>query len=177
MTKVNGISKGFVITCIFGIFVVAIVGCGTVHHMAKFESDFLPKPDTRVEVGTIDNETGQTFDIDISKMFMDALSESLEKESLLWAGGSGSEHLIITSKIVEYEKGDAFKRWLLPGWGSTVLSVHCELKENTSGKIIGSVDARRTVSIGGAYSIGAWKTIFASVAKDVVEELRSKIGR
>lgn len=177
MKKVNSFFRRSVICGILGILVMTIVGCGAVHHTAKFESDFLPKPDTRVEVGTVVNETGQTFDIDISKMFMDAIAEVLAKDDLLWTENLGSEHLIITTKIVEYEKGDAFKRWLLPGWGSTVLSVHCELKESTGGRMIGSVDARRTVSVGGGYTIGAWRTIMASVAKDVVKELRSKIGR
>jgi len=93
----------------------------------------------------------------------------------LWAGAPAGEHLILTSQIVEYEEGDAFKRWLLPGWGTTVLSIHCELKDSATGKLLGAVEARRTISIGGAYSIGAWRTVFASVAKDVVKELRAKI--
>jgi hypothetical protein len=94
---------------------------------------------------------------------------------LLWTPGSTGDHLIINTKIVEYDEGDAFKRWLLPGWGSTVLSLHCELKDSQSGSIVGNADARRTVSFGGAYTIGAWKTIFASVAKDVVNALRTQM--
>lgn len=76
---------------------------------------------------------------------------------------------------MRYEPGNAFKRWLWPGYGSTVIKLHCELTDSTNHKVIGSVDALRTVSWGGGYSIGAWKTIFASVAKDVVSELRTKI--
>jgi hypothetical protein len=41
--------------------------------------------------------------------------------------------------------------------------------------MVGSVEARRTVSFGGAYTIGAWKTVFASVAKDVVKELQTQM--
>jgi hypothetical protein len=78
------------------------------------------------------------------------------------------------SKLVEYDEGDAFKRWLLPGWGSRVLSLHCGLRDTASGKMVRTADARRTVSFGGAYTIGAWKTNFASVAKDVVSDLRSQ---
>lgn len=177
MQKANSFLHRFFIIAILGILLMATVGCETIHHEAKFESDFLPKPDTRVEVGTVTNETGQTFDIDISKMFMDALNEALGKEGLLWMGGSSGEHLIITSKIVEYKKGSAFLRWLMPGLGATVLSVKCELKETTTDKIIASVKAQRSVWGGGLYTVGAWQTVLDSTAKDVVEELGSKIGR
>ena len=108
-------------------------------------------------------------------MFTDALTQQLQGDNLLWAGGQPAGHLTIATKIVEYEPGNAFKRWLLPGYGSTVIALHSELKDSASGKLVGPVDARRTVSFGGAFMIGAWRTIFASVAKDVVEELRAQI--
>jgi hypothetical protein len=43
------------------------------------------------------------------------------------------------------------------------------------GENVGLVRARRTISFGGAYTIGAWRTIFASLADEIVSELRSKI--
>jgi len=136
------------------------------------------KADTRIEVGPVTNETGKTVDVDIPKMFTDALTEQLTDDHLLWSGGSHDvDHLVITTKIIDYDEGDAFKRWLLPGWGSTVLSIHCELKDSASGKLAGSVDAHRTVTFGGAYTIEAWQSIFASVAKDVVGDLRSHIQK
>jgi hypothetical protein len=55
------------------------------------------------------------------------------------------------------------------------LSLHCELTDSVGGQKVGSVDARRTVSFGGAYTVGAWATIFSSVAKDVVNELRAQM--
>ncbi len=35
---------------------------------------------------------------------------------------------------------------------------------------------RRTVSMGGGYTVGAWKTIFAGVSDDLAAEIGSKIG-
>ncbi len=164
--------------CLLVMFALVVSGCGAVSHQAQFEPNYVPKADTRIEVGPVTNETGKTFDVDIPKMFTDALTERLTDDQLLWNGASQDvTHLVITTKIIDYDQGDAFKRWLLPGWGSTVLSMHCELKESASGKLVGSVDARRTVSFGGAYTIGAWRTIFASVAKDVVGELRSQMQK
>jgi uncharacterized protein DUF4410 len=159
------------------VLTVLLAGCGSVSHQAQFEPTYVPKADTRIEVGPVTNDTGKTFDVDVSKMLADALTEQLTSDQLLWATPQQETgHLIIATKIVDYDEGDAFKRWLLPGWGSTVLSMHCELKDSASGKLIGSVDARRTVSFGGALTIGAWRTIFASVAKDVVKELRSQVS-
>jgi hypothetical protein len=168
----------FAPVCLLMVLSLAASGCGAVSHQAQFEASYAPKADTRIEVGPVTNETGKTFDVDIPKMFTDALTEQLTDDQLLWGGGSQDvSHLVITTKIIDYDEGNAFKRWMLPGWGSTVLSMHCELKDSTSGKLVGSVDARRTVSFGGGYTIGAWRTIFASVAKDVVGELRSQMQK
>jgi hypothetical protein len=150
-------------------------GCGTVQHNLNFQNNYAPPANTKIEVGSVTNQTGQTFnDVNVEQLLSDALAEALRKEDLLWAGG-GSRKLVLTSKIAEYEPGNAFKRWLLPGWGSTVLTVQGDLKEGD--RLVGSVEARRTVSIGGGYTIGAWRTIFASVANDMVSDLRSQIQK
>ncbi len=175
MTGFAWLPKHLLASCLLFSLAIVSCGCGSVSHSAEFEPTFVPKADTRIEVGPVTNETGKTFDVDLQQMFTDALSEQLQGENLLWTKGQQGDHLIIATKIVEYDEGDAFKRWLLPGWGSTVITLHCELKDSVSGKLVGSVDAHRTVSFGGAYTIGAWKTIFASVAKDVVKELRAQI--
>ncbi len=158
---------------------LALSGCGAVSHEATMLGNFVPDPGSRVEVGTVTNATGQAPKVDdevvnIEQLLSDALAEKLRREDLLWAGNP-SRKLVLVTKIVEYEPGDAFKRWLLPGWGSTVVSVESELRD--ANQLVGTVRARRTVSFGGVYTIGAWRTIFASVADDVVSELRAKIRK
>ena len=148
------------------------VGCGAVKHSVDLQEDYAIKADAKIEVGEVTNGTGLTFDIDIEKLLADALEESLREEKLL-STIPGEPKLIITSKIVEYKPGNAFKRWLLPGWGSTVLMIESDLMD--ANKLIGSVKARRTVAIGGGFSIGDWKDIFRDVSKDVVKDLRKKI--
>ena len=175
MNRAAWLLRNLAVLCLLGSFAFAGAGCGSVSHSAQFESSFVPRADTRIEVGPVTNETGKTFDADLPQMFTDALSQQLQSENLLWTQGQQGDHLIIATKIVEYDEGNAMKRWVLPGWGSTVITLHCELKESGSEKLVGSVEAHRTVSFGGAYTIGAWKTIFASVAKDVVKELRAQI--
>ena len=102
------------------------VGCGTVRHSVDLQEDYAIKTDAKIEVGKVTNGTGLTFDIDIEKLLADALEESLREEKLL-STIPREPRLIITSKIAEYEPGNAFKRWLMPGWGSTVLRIECDL--------------------------------------------------
>lgn len=157
------------------VLLMAIVsGCGSVNHKLSLLDDYTLQPRTKIEVGKVTNETGKTFDIDIEQILTDAFDEVLQKEKLLPVGGEG-HRLLLTSRIVEYEKGSAFKRWLLPGLGSTVISIKGDLRDVD--QVVGSFQARRTVSVGGGYTIGAWRKIFASIAKDVVKDLRSKIPK
>src|SRR2546430_12576192 len=107
--------KTDVLTSLVGIVGLLLVGCGAARHTAKFETVFTPKPDTRIEVGPVTNETGKTFTLDLPKMMTDALSKTLEDERLLWTGNRANDRVIMTSQIVEYEVGDAIKLWLLPG--------------------------------------------------------------
>jgi len=153
------------------------IACGTVKHSARFDDGFLPAKGTLIEVGVVKNETGRTYDIDIEEMLRTALWEALWNRQLLAQGESTTERYVLSSQIIDYDRGNAAKRWTLPGWGATEISVHCDLARADGGALVGSVDARRTVSVGGAYSIGAWKTIFKRVSKDIVEELSAKFEK
>jgi hypothetical protein len=156
------------------ILVFTVLGCGSVQHKVSFQENYVIQPNTKIEVGKVTNETGQTFDVNVEEMLSNSLSGALGEKKLLWTGDEGHK-LILNSKIVEYEKGDAFKRWLLPGWGATVLSVQADLKDGD--QLVGTAEARRTVSAGGGYTIGAWRTVFNGLANDVVDDLVSKIAK
>lgn len=155
------------------LFLLALLGgCGSAEHKLDIHSGTTFVTGTKVEVGKVSNETGQSYDIDIEKFLTDALVEELSEEKLLCTEQNAPK-LLLKSKLVEYEKGNAFKRWLLPGWGTTIVNVQAELWKGD--QLIGTEQARRTVSAGGAYTIGAWKTIFSSIADDIVDDLREKI--
>jgi hypothetical protein len=152
---------------------IVVTGCGAVHHKVDFKDKYIPPADTKIELGRVMNKTGEEFDIDIKKMLSDSLGKTLKEKELLWSN-TGGPRLLLESNIIDYKKGDAFKRWLLPGWGSTLLIVRCDLVDDDN-NIVGSVKATRAVSIGGVYSIGAWKTVFDSLANDVVKDLSKSI--
>ena len=77
-------------------------------------------------------------------------------------------------RIIEYDMGNAFKRWLLPTYGSTVLSVHTDVIDLEKNEIITFMEHKQTIAAGGAYSIGAWKYIFNNVAKDIATDIEKK---
>ncbi len=150
---------------------IGAAGCGTVQHNLILQNDYAPKDGTKIEVGTVSNDTGRTFDIRIEDMLRDALIKTFQEEGLTGTGDAA--RLQTNCRILTYEKGDAFKRWLLPGWGSTVLTIQCDLLD--ANKNVGTIDAKRTVDAGGAYTAGAWEKIFAHVASDVAEDIKAKL--
>jgi hypothetical protein len=156
-----------------GLAMLFAVGCGTVEHKVSLENGYRVQPGTKVVVGPVQNKTGQSFDIDVDKMLADALTQRLKDQDLYWTSDP-TPKLTLSADIVQYAKGDAFKRWLMPGWGSTVLVVHATLTDAGSHEV-GAVDAKRTVDAGGGYTIGAWESIFRDIAGDVVTDLEKQV--
>ena len=162
-------SAALVLTMLFA------VGCGTVEHKVSLEQGYRVQPGTKVDLGPVTNKTGQNFDINVEQMLKNALIKSLTDRNVYWTSDPAPK-LILTTDIVEYSKGDAFKRWLMPGWGSTALVVRATLTD-TNNRNVGAVDAKRTVDAGGGYTIGAWQTIFRDLAEDIVTELAEQVKR
>jgi hypothetical protein len=147
-------------------------GCGSSHHNIAMQNDYVMKPSSKVEVGKVINTTGEQFDVNVEQMLSDALVKKLGEEHLLYASNAGQK-VSTNCKILTYEKGNAFKRWLMPGWGATSLSIQCDLFD--SNKVVGSLNAMKSVTAGGAYTVGAWEKVFADIADDVVEDIKTKV--
>ena len=166
--------KKIVQITLLGVTIVWGTGCASARHKLTMNADYQLKPNTCFEVGKVSNTSGQEFDIDVEKRFSDALSDKLRSEDMLWKSG-GASGLQVRTRIICYEKGNAFYRWLNMSSGDTVLSVECDLWEES--RIVGSAEATRRIHTGGLYSIGAWSYIFSDVAKDLVADLRRQASR
>jgi hypothetical protein len=153
--------------------VFLLVACGTAQHSVKVEDERAFHQDTKVEVGEVSNRTGETFDIDVEGMLRTAMNNALTEENLHSDPGSQNS-IIMDLNIIEYRKGDAFKRWLWPGFGSTVLVIEANLLD-ADGNVDATAQANRSVDAGGGYTIGAWREIFNDVAADLVSDLTSKV--
>ncbi len=170
----NQLTSRRIAAIVIGALLTLLTACGTVQHTAKLHEDYIPPSKATISLGEVKNATGRTYDVDIEAMFVAAMTEALKEEGLL-AADTETAVLTLNAKITEYEKGDAFKRWMMVGYGSTVLEVHCDLL--VGDQIIGVADARRTIDAGGAYSIGAWESVYGQVATDVVEDVSGQLSR
>jgi Domain of unknown function (DUF4410) len=154
--------------------ILFLAACGTVEHSVRVKDEQAFRPDTKILVKDVSNKTGETFDIDIEQMLKEAMVKELGKENLL--GKEGEAGVVsMDVNIIEYRKGDAFKRWLWPGYGSTVLVVEATLLDE-EGNVDATAKANRSVDAGGGYTVGAWKKIFENVSADLVSDLKANIS-
>ncbi len=125
----------------------------------------------RFEIGRVDSRITGDFEFDAAVLFRESLEGALEKRNMKWAGGRGFQRYMIDMEILDYRPGSAFKRWLLPGWGSTVLAVRGEIRNPVSGESAGQIEYKRSVFAGGFYTTGAWKSIFDETAAEIARDL------
>jgi hypothetical protein len=162
-----------VLVAIIATLIVAAFGCGTAHHSAKLEYGAAIRSDARIKVVDVSNDSKDLPDVDMIGLLWDSLKEQLHKESLLWTQDAGGTPLLMEAHITKYKKGDDIQRWFVPGFGSTVLSVRCDVKDGDM--LVASVEVRRSIAYGDGIKFRAWKQIFAQVAEDAVREVRSKL--
>lgn len=148
-----------------------LYGCATDVYVKDDNLKFAPA--SQFSIGNITNECGinpDEGDKDSSALMKEALEKALEASSL----PKGLDGYSININIVEYSPGDAFKRWLWPGYGETKLVIIAMVKDK-SNQDIGEIKVTRSISAGGAYTIGAWKYVFDDAANTVVEEVKKRI--
>jgi hypothetical protein len=92
---------------------------------------------------------------------------------MLWTQDIGGTPLLIEAHIIKYKKGDDIQRWFMPGFGSTALSVRCDVKDGDT--LVATVEVQRSIAYGDGIEFRAWKKIFAKVAEDAVRELRTRL--
>ena len=123
----------------------------------------------------VSNKSGETFDgTNVEAMMKAAIEEQVTQNKLRLFSEARDSHLLEID-IIQYSKGSAVKRWLLPGAGKTVLSVEATLK-TPSGQIIAESQATESIGAGGLYTIGAWKKVFNKVAKSLVKDIKELVS-
>ncbi len=157
----------------------SVLGCGgAANRWATYDPDFRPNKNTKVAIDELKDLAPLENRESLDENF-DPVAELQRKiESKLGAlhasdTSDASSVLYLKLRIMDYEPGDAFLRW----WnftGMTVLTVYCDVYQH--GKKEGTIKARRTIEMGGIYSIGQWKHIFGAIAGDIVSELKAKVS-
>ena len=83
---------------------------------------------------------------------------------------------ILNCEVNSFLPGNAVKRWVLPGWGTTVGQVAAMIQDSITGEILIILEGNATVGGGGLYSVGAWSYIVPAAVKDIVNQLQSWAG-
>jgi len=143
----------------------------------KSNDEGLPRPGAKVTVGIVTNVGGSTSELHIEQKLQDELRQALQEENILAGSTTAPAIFRLDLRITRYEPGNAFKRWLLPGYGSTVLELEGELTDSKNGNRVALIKQERTVAFGGLYTIGAWSTIVSQTARDLARELKTRIEK
>ena len=150
------------------ILALLLTGCATTSEINILdESSF--KSSFSIDQIEVENSTGQEFDIDIENMLTESLTVELDAQEL--SNRNGKPYSLSVA-IIQYSKGNAFGRWLMPGVGKTILSVEANIIDD-QGVTIAESQATRSIGAGGGYTIGAWKQVFADVAQSLILDLVS----
>jgi hypothetical protein len=156
---------------------VMLIACASPQPVVSTDVD-LPL-DIRVQVGDVQSRISsqEVSNVDITGLMRAALERALVSEGIAASPGATVTPALLNVNVVGYMPGSAFGRWLMPGVGATVLSVEGNLTDKESGKVLARIRDERGVYAGGLYTIGAWKTIFDTVARDVASNLANRLKR
>jgi len=149
-------------------------GCAS-SETQTFKNDPLIRPGATIELGTVSVPPESEYEIDVVGLMNAALEESLTEHNIEWQGDPAADRFLLEIVVDDYEPGNAFKRWLLPGFGSTIVRVTGTLTDMSTGSVAGELDHERAVHAGGGFTIGAWQTIFKGIADDITTQLQNRI--
>ena len=155
------------------IFCILLTSCATPHR-TKIDQGLLLGTDSKIEIGGITTANQKKYEVDVESMLRIALERALKKKEILRSKGTNEKYFTLFVNITDYEMGNAFKRWLLPSYGATVLKVGCELTDSIKGVSVTKFEHRQSIVAGGLYSVGGWKRIINMMARDIATDLKRK---
>lgn len=153
-----------------------VPGCAASNFNSTLPQTFAIRQGQTIEFVPIENVTGNILDPPADQIFNEYMVGLLKERNLLNVAPAPAAQ-VLKSKLIEYEPGNAFKRWLLPGYGSSVCAVHAELFDKATTALIGRIESRQTVSVGGGYSIGADTYICKRAADELVGEIEKRVAK
>jgi hypothetical protein len=156
------------------VLATVVSGCATTETQT-FKDDPLIRPGAQIELGAVTVPPASDYEINVAGLMRAALETSLDEHDIAWQGDAAADRFLLDVVVDDYEPGNAFKRWLMPGFGSTIVHVSGKLTDVSTGDVAGELDHERAVHAGGAYTIGAWETRFKGIADDITTQLQNRI--
>jgi len=154
-------------------FLIVLTSCATPQR-TKIDQSLTLGTGSKIEIGTITAADQKKYKVDAESLLRDALEKALSEKEILRSKGADEKYFILSVNITDYEMGNAFKRWLMPFYGATILKVEGELTDSIKGESVTKFEHRQSIVAGGLYTVGGWKTIFDTVARDIATDLKRR---
>jgi hypothetical protein len=133
---------------LIGIVLLSMGACASMEDQT-FSSDPLVRPGAKIELGSVTIPPDKSYEIDAATLMREALRDSLSERGIIWESELEADRFLLNVVVSDYEPGNAFGRWLMPGLGSTILHVSGELIDQSSGESAGTLDYEKGVYAGG----------------------------
>ncbi|HAA04829.1 MAG TPA: hypothetical protein DCZ69_15620 [Syntrophobacteraceae bacterium] len=150
-----------------------IWGCGKSSQSVTVDNPSPPHSNIHIKVVDVSNDSKTLPNVDMIGLLWDSLKEQLARDGMAWTKDSTGKPLLMEAHIVSYQRGDDVQRWLIPGFGSTRLTVRCDVKDGD--QLLATVEVKRSIGFGDGIEFRAWKKIFVQVAEEVTRELRNRL--
>jgi len=165
--------RNFIISVVALFALIVMTGCGT-------KSSYVRMPGVKAvnyAEGFMVNQVEDLSNFQFSPGDSDAFSlkgvMKAELEAELSKQGLIGEGYKVDVNILAYSPGNAFARWILPGFGATRLAAEALIKDKES-VVLAKVPVDRHISAGGGFTIGAYRYIFEEVAKEIVAVIKKQ---
>lgn len=159
---------------LFSFFLFGMVGC-TTNQSIVLSPAGSTLPLDNFKAGSFTNETSETALSDYEGYFKEELEKALKKRNVTIATDDAGI-IVLNTRILDYKPGNAFKRWLMPGWGKTICAAQVDVLENPGEQKRGMISVRRSIGFGGAYTIGAHRTVFKDLAEAIAKQVETKLA-
>ena len=111
---------------------------------------------------------------DLSQEATNALTAAVTKSK--WLRMRDDAPYRLTCDVERFVPGSAGKRWLMPGWGSTVADVAVMVWDAKKQSVITTVRSQATVAVGGLYTVDAEQSILKLAFEDGLRKLEKWAG-
>ena len=78
----------------------SLSACGTAVHQVKLQDNYAPPSDTKIEVGSVKNESGEMFEVNVEQLLRGALSGKLQAAGMRWNAQNLNPMLLIAGSVL-----------------------------------------------------------------------------
>jgi hypothetical protein len=161
---------------------LVLAGCAAPEKPVMYvEPEAATKPYSMLVLAEVKNNTGADVPDEILQRTAQRLANSLRESgytvSATKPAGDAQEYLLLDAKMLRYEGGSTFGRWIGFGAGTAVCGLEVGLIDGRTGRTVGDMAATQKIEGGGLYSLGAGNYIVDHCADSVASGIAEKIAK